>query len=69
MADIDAYVARIVADAPPLTADQIDRIARLLAPTRKTPPGAPTGSSHLLEPGGTGSTLSSSTGGTGVDCG
>jgi len=29
---IAAYVARVVADAPPLTTDQRDRIARLLTP-------------------------------------
>ena len=40
MADLDDFVARIVATAPPLTEEQIDRLAVLLKPGRGTSPGA-----------------------------
>jgi len=39
MADLDDFVVRIVADAPPLTAEQVDRLAVLLRPSRGTTPG------------------------------
>lgn len=31
----DAYVARLVAEAPPLSAEQADRLATLLRPPRR----------------------------------
>lgn len=52
--DLDAYIAKMLDDAPPLTSEQRDRLALLLRGQRPQvdAPASPAGSSRLACPSG-----------------